>query len=192
MSAIVDVEELGRRIRKLRLDRRMTLKQVEVASGLSATHLSEIERGRTSPTIGALVRIARALEKDASFFIESEEREEVAAHLREQVGLGIAVRGMSAEKLSAGIPGSGMFPYRVRLEPGVGAELHFPAEDLPGDVIYLLQHGAVNASIGETEIALAGGDSMQASLEHPHRVRPTGDAPAELLVFSTRPILEAR
>ena len=49
MTSIVEVEELGRRIRKCRLDSRMTLKAVEQASGLSATHLSEIERGRTSP-----------------------------------------------------------------------------------------------------------------------------------------------
>jgi transcriptional regulator with XRE-family HTH domain len=58
---------------KLRSERRLTLKQVESASGLSATHLSEIERGRTSPTIGALLRIARALEKDVSYFIEHED-----------------------------------------------------------------------------------------------------------------------
>ena len=44
MTSIVEVEELGRRIRKCRLDSRMTLKAVEQASGLSATHLSEIER----------------------------------------------------------------------------------------------------------------------------------------------------
>ena len=84
-SGIVGIEELGRRIRKLRVERRMTLKQVEQASGLSATHLSEIERGRTSPTIGALVRIARALNKDASYFIEAEERPDVAHMTREQV-----------------------------------------------------------------------------------------------------------
>ena len=78
MTSIVEVEELGRRIRKCRLDSRMTLKAVEQASGLSATHLSEIERGRTSPTIGALVRIARALNRDASYFIEREERNAVA------------------------------------------------------------------------------------------------------------------
>lgn len=192
MSAIVDVEELGRRIRKLRLERRMTLKQVEHASGLSATHLSEIERGRTSPTIGALVRIARALEKDASFFIESEEREEVASYLREAAGQAVANRGLIAEKLSAGIPGSGMFPYRVRLLPEPQAELQFAAEDLPGDVIYLLQSGSVTASIGDTRVTLESGDSMQASLEHAHRVRANGEVAAELLVFSTRPILEAR
>lgn len=192
MAAIVDAQELGRRIRKLRLDRRMTLKQVEHASGLSATHLSEIERGRTSPTIGALVRIARALEKDASFFIESEEREEVATHLREQVGLSAPHRGVTAERLSAGIPGSGLFPYRVRLEPRGEGELTLPAEDLPGDVIYMLQSGAVAARIGDTDISLASGDAMQASLEHAHQLRAEGDSAAELLVFSTRPIAEAR
>ena len=47
MTGIVGIEELGRRIRKLRIERRMTLKQVELAASLSATHLSEIERGRT-------------------------------------------------------------------------------------------------------------------------------------------------
>ena len=68
MTGIVGIEELGRRIRKLRIERRMTLKQVEQAAALSATHVSEIERGRTSPTIGALVRIARALQKDTSYY----------------------------------------------------------------------------------------------------------------------------
>ena len=53
---IVDVTELGRRVRALRLQRGMTLKQVESLCGLSATHLSEVERGRTSPTLGALTR----------------------------------------------------------------------------------------------------------------------------------------
>ena len=192
MAAIIDVEELGRRIRKLRLDRRMTLKQVENSCGLSATHLSEIERGRTSPTIGALVRIARALERDASFFIESEEREEVASHLRELHGQTPPRDGVTAEKLSAGIPGSGMFPYRIKLEADGRAELRFSAEDLPGDVIYLLQSGSVSASIGESEVQLSAGDSMQASLSQAHHLRATGEQPAEFLVFSTRPIPEAR
>src|SRR5437879_167172 len=35
--------EFGQRIRKLRVERRMTLKQLEEGCGLSATHLSEIE-----------------------------------------------------------------------------------------------------------------------------------------------------
>ena len=106
MRTIVDVEELGRRIRKLRLERRMTLKQVEQASDLSATHLSEIERGRTSPTIGALVRIARALQKDASYFIEVEERPDVAHITREQLAARPVARASSGDDPSSGHSGS--------------------------------------------------------------------------------------
>jgi type IV pilus assembly protein PilB len=55
----------------------MTLKNVETLSGLSSTHISEIERGMTSPTIGALIRIAHALKKDPSYFIEERKLIEV-------------------------------------------------------------------------------------------------------------------
>src|SRR2546425_12090700 len=53
--------ELGRRIKLLRVSRGLTLKDLEQRGGISATHVSEIERGKASPTVGALGRIARAL-----------------------------------------------------------------------------------------------------------------------------------
>ena len=53
--------ELGRRIKMLRVARGLTLKDVETRGGISATHVSEIERGKASPTVGALGRIAEAL-----------------------------------------------------------------------------------------------------------------------------------
>jgi transcriptional regulator with XRE-family HTH domain len=53
--------ELGRRIKMLRVSRGLTLKELEERGGISATHVSEIERGKASPTVGALARIAHAL-----------------------------------------------------------------------------------------------------------------------------------
>jgi quercetin dioxygenase-like cupin family protein len=53
--------ELGRRIKMLRIARGLTLKDLELRGEISATHVSEIERGRASPTVGALGRIAHAL-----------------------------------------------------------------------------------------------------------------------------------
>ena len=70
---MLDKAELGRRVKLERLAKGMTLKQVADASGMSPTHISEIERGRTSPTVGALLRIARALGKSATYFVEEEE-----------------------------------------------------------------------------------------------------------------------
>src|SRR5512146_1701660 len=53
---------LGKRIRRIRQEKNLTLKQIEARVGVSATHISEIERGKTSPTIQALEKIAAALD----------------------------------------------------------------------------------------------------------------------------------
>lgn len=61
---------LGRRIRRIRQEKNLTLKQIEEKVGVSATHTSEIERGKTSPTIGALEKIATALDVPPSHLID--------------------------------------------------------------------------------------------------------------------------
>jgi len=75
---MISKEEIGRRIKKIREKEHMTLKNVEAKANISATHISEIERGKTSPTIGALLRIAGALGKDPAYFIEDDELEDVS------------------------------------------------------------------------------------------------------------------
>jgi transcriptional regulator with XRE-family HTH domain len=65
------VAQLGQRIRKERTRQGLSLKDVERRAGISPTHISEIERGRSSPTVGALVRIARALERPLAHFVEA-------------------------------------------------------------------------------------------------------------------------
>ena len=67
-------QEVGRRVRLARFRRNLTLKEVAARSGMSATHISEIERGKTSPTIGALDRIAKALEERSAHFVEEQVR----------------------------------------------------------------------------------------------------------------------
>jgi transcriptional regulator with XRE-family HTH domain len=189
MTAIVEIEELGRRIRKCRLDSRMTLKAVEQASGLSATHLSEIERGRTSPTIGALVRIARALQRDASYFIEREERNAVAHQSWDAVKRIENGAGVAAEALTPGIPGSHLFTYRLQLGPGPGGEVRLPAQDLPGDAVYYVRRGSVEADFGDQRLTLGAGDGVQASFTVPHHLR-AGSETSEVIAILTRAIEE--
>jgi len=190
MITIVDIEELGRRIRKLRLERRMTLKQVEVTSGLSATHLSEIERGRTSPTIGALVRVARALNKDASYFIELEERPDVAHLTREQVRPLRSRPGVVIESLTPGIPSSRLFAYRL-LFSAPTAEIALDALDIPGDALYVVRKGTLEAEFGSTRMTLAPGDAAQATFVQPHRIRPGDGESVEVIAVISRPIDDA-
>src|SRR5512140_1527271 len=69
MSEITAVE-LGKRIKQERLRKQLTLKDIEAKVGISSTHVSEIERGRTSPTVGALSKIAAALDTKMSLLVD--------------------------------------------------------------------------------------------------------------------------
>ena len=53
-------ENLGRRVKKLRSDRGWSLEELAVASGVSRSMLSEVERERANPTLSVTYRIAQA------------------------------------------------------------------------------------------------------------------------------------
>jgi transcriptional regulator with XRE-family HTH domain len=55
-------ERLGARVQELRGARGFTQQQLADAAGLDRTYISGLERGRQNPTIGVLLRLARALE----------------------------------------------------------------------------------------------------------------------------------
>lgn len=52
---------IGQHIRKARMNRSMTLKDLSTVSGISISMLSLVERGRVSPSIGSLLVVADAL-----------------------------------------------------------------------------------------------------------------------------------
>jgi transcriptional regulator with XRE-family HTH domain len=185
-AASPETRELGRRVRQARIERRLTLKDVERGSGLSATHLSEIERGRTSPTIGALIRVARSLGCEPSYFVETDELPEVAHLRREENGRSHLAPGVTAETLTTGIPGSEIRAYRLRFaEPG--AELLLESQPA-GDAVFLVLTGAVDVAIGERRWVLAAGDALQTPLDRCRRVRARSEEPSEMMAVLTRPL----
>jgi transcriptional regulator with XRE-family HTH domain len=73
---------IGQRIRKARLTRSMTLQALAVASGISTSMLSLVERGRVTPSLGSLILVADSLGVPMSDLIVDEpaKREEVVVH----------------------------------------------------------------------------------------------------------------
>jgi transcriptional regulator with XRE-family HTH domain len=183
MSGIVGNDVLGQRIRCLRLAHRLTLKQVEEASGLSATHLSEIERGRTSPTVGALARIARALGRDVSYFIEAEDLPDVGHLPRGRREAFTTASGAQVERLTRGIPGSLLSAYRVVLGPGPAGLVQVPADGAHGEAMYLVREGRVEATFGAARFDLGENDAAHARLTSPHTLRAPDGERAELIAL---------
>lgn len=64
---------LGTRLSQLRQQSALTLKDLSTLTGLSISHLSDIEHGRVEPSLSALGTIAKAFNMSASLFLNGVE-----------------------------------------------------------------------------------------------------------------------
>jgi transcriptional regulator with XRE-family HTH domain len=62
--------EVGRRIKQKRLDKRMTLQELADKSGVSKGLVSQVENGRTIPSLPVMLGIIQSLEIEVSAFFE--------------------------------------------------------------------------------------------------------------------------
>jgi len=178
---MLDKAELGRRVKMERLAKGLTLKDVADGSGMSPTHISEIERGRTSPTVGALLRIAHALGKSATYFVEEDElptvsvvrRHERARHMIADGGRTVA----GADFLTTGIPAGRLRVVELAGMSGgtIQGTLH------QGEEIILATAGRVKVTIAEASYELGEGDCIQFRATVPHRIERIGDEDARVL-----------
>ena len=176
---------VGIRIKRARTARGMTLKMVEAACGVSATHVSEIERGETTPTIGALLRIAGALGRSASYFLEEAELADVSL-----VSVANRVRESRAgsagvERLTASVPGGSLQASRITLLPGKSHRAQRHTHD--GAEAVLVLSGRVRVDVADEAHELGPGDCLHFDAGRPHAyTNARRDAEAVLVWVASR------
>jgi transcriptional regulator with XRE-family HTH domain len=180
-----DKLELGERLKRFRLGRNLTLKEVELKAKVSATHISEIERGMTSPTVGALTKIARALGTEPSYFLQSDESPMVSVVRRdERRVLQDSAWGARLNRLCTGVRGSEMSFLEIELDRGLSETVE-PISHQGEEFMYILK-GVVEVHIGGDRHLLKEGDSLHYRLNDPHTIRNIGDGTAKLM-WATMP-----
>jgi transcriptional regulator with XRE-family HTH domain len=181
--------ELGRRLRTARFERDLTLKEVAARCGMSATHISEVERGKTSPTIGALQRIARALGEKASYFVEEDELPRVKlTRASDRCSFFTADADgvpLEVDALSSGIPGGYMQVFAHRLQPG--SSINGPPRI--GETVVLCRSGMVRVNVGDESVVLREGDTIQLRLDDGYRVENIGEDESESFAVLAAPTL---
>jgi len=160
--------------------RGMTLKQIEAAVGVSATHVSEIERGKTSPTIGALGKIAKALCVGVACLIEPQTEPGIyTSSPSDRVGYSLDDGKIVMRPLSNGFQGSELTMMEVEIAPGAEAEPR-PQRDWGEELIVGLE-GDAEIVTGSETYALESGDSLHINVEGALRFRNAGAQEARLL-----------
>jgi transcriptional regulator with XRE-family HTH domain len=174
---------VAQQIRVLRLRRNLSQRALAEASGLSRNTLSLLERGRTSPTVGTLKRIAIALGVEISAFFEPFEQVNIV-HMKSNQRPNLQLSHCSMADLGIGMIDRLMTPLVVRLDPGErsGSPLSHDGQDfiicLSGEVLYVVDDQA---------FVLEPGDSLFFDGYLPHSFQSTGTEIAEMLIVLSTP-----
>jgi quercetin dioxygenase-like cupin family protein/DNA-binding XRE family transcriptional regulator len=163
-------EGIGERIKLLRQKRQFTLAKLAEKSNLSASHLSQIERKKTSPSLITLNSIAQALDVNLRDLFESDQDQVYVTHTNPAlVDNGSSLPMWPLTKHSSGWD---LQVYRLSLSPDA-APLNF--ESYSGEILLLVLEGSLQITIDGEQFELQAGDSLHADARQPHRLGCTGD-----------------
>jgi transcriptional regulator with XRE-family HTH domain len=181
---------IGQRVRRVREEKGLTVQDVSQRTGLDPDYLTRIETGEASPPLGALIRIAKALDMKLGRFISSgevkpftivrkDERRIISRHTSAQGDQ----YGYTYESLAPDKKDRDMEPFMVTLVPsGAKTELSSHAGQ---EFIYVLE-GAMEVTLDDHTDVLFPGDSVYYDSTVPHLVRCHGDKETVILaVLST-------
>ncbi len=158
---------VGPRIRSLRLQRKLTLKEIADKAGITPSALSQIERDRSNPTLGSLKAIASALGTTIGhLFPASSASGRLVVRAGERKRLSPR-RGITYELLTPDLSGQIEFILSV-YEPGAstgGEGFAYPAEQC-GVVL----DGVAEVTLYNTVHRLSTGDSIRFDCSVPHRI----------------------
>jgi transcriptional regulator with XRE-family HTH domain len=188
-----DALELGRRIRRIRLERRLTLQAVAGLARVSQSLISQVERGLASPSISTLRRIAGALDVPiAELFVGGEVSEDesdragrrLVVRRHERKGLHVPRSKVDYELLTPDLNRKIEFLW-IEYEPG--AITHPDPMAHPGEENAVCLEGSVVVTIDRQEFVLTEGDSISFDSGRPHQVENRTEKRAVLVSAITPP-----
>ncbi|MFN8455209.1 MAG: XRE family transcriptional regulator [Anaerolineae bacterium] len=157
---------IGERIKILRQKRQFTLAKLAEKSDLSASHLSQIERGKTSPSLMTLNSIAQALDVNLRYLFESEQDQIYITRTDSVVGG--AKSSFSMLPLTKGGSGWDLQVYRLNLSPDT-APLNL--EPYSGETLLFVLEGTLRLTIDGEQLELQAGDSLHSDARQAHGLR---------------------
>src|ERR687885_1654971 len=181
-TAEVDV---GERLRALRRFRRCTLRTIAARSGLSESFLSQVERGRSSASIGSLRRIAEALGVTvADLFEPSGPPRPRVLRRDERPALAFGILGRKLLLTPRPLSHLEVFAGELDVGGSTGAEAYAHGDS---EELFVVLTGTVQLELGGDVFELEQGDSIDYRSSTPHRVVNVGGDQAEVMWIISPP-----
>jgi len=180
MSTIEDEISLriGRTAKRQREAAGMSLRMLATRSGISASMISDIERGAKSPTIVTVVRLAQALGVSAAALIDAGADPASRIRILRRADAPAGDHPAAWQRLGPAAPGSRIDFVRMQIPP---ATTLGPSDaHAPGTMEHMhVATGTVRVHVGDEEAEMSAGDSCTCRTDVPHGIanpHPTQEA----------------
>jgi transcriptional regulator with XRE-family HTH domain len=177
------MQQVSQRIRKLRREKGLSLRNLANQSGVSASALSQIESEQVSPSIATLEKICAALSLPITALFDEQNNvadpQIMPANNRRKVYS--ATSHASVEPLSRGLSKKKMQPILVTLDPGGEVGEH-PYSAQEGEEFAIIIQGSVQFEQNGKTYELHEKDAVYFDPHQPHNWKNGGTMPSMLLI----------
>lgn len=175
------ITPIGTRIRRARLDKKISLDTLANETGLSKEFIKKIESGGQRPSVGTLLQISRTLHIDSSFLLkEQDDAVEKRSRAYTQRTDNYAYTPLTPNAENKHLKAFRIVVEAEKSHGGVG----FQHE---GEEFVHVLKGKVEVQVGDHVNRLKKGDSLHFNSSVKHDLRNTGKTDAELIVVVYAP-----
>lgn len=174
---------LGGLIRKCRRQLDLTLQELAERSGLSVGYLSQVERDKATPSLGALSQIAGALGLGLDAFISTSKPEDSLTRAATRPRFSVGAEDLVYETLGASLPGGEMSAFVIHIAPGLQSP---EAETHDGEEMLFVLDGTLRMTLDGQSFTMGAGDSLHYLGSTPHSWINESGHPVRLLYAGTR------
>jgi transcriptional regulator with XRE-family HTH domain len=177
--------KIGERIKSFREKQDMTINDLAERTGLEVEFLSAVESEDMYPSLGPLLKIARALGVRLGTFLDDQvSRDPLIIRLDEREEELIMHRHKDMAEFKYYSLGKGksdrhMEPFFIEILPQPAEERHLSSHE--GEELIIVQSGELAVTYGKETSVLKPGDSVYYNSIVPHNVAAHGDEKAEII-----------
>lgn len=171
----------GARLKELRMQRGLTLRELSFQSGLSKAFLSRLESGGRQASISAALTLSRIFRVSLASLFELPFPEAPCTIIRASDLVETKGKGLKYALLSDASRLFNVLPMRVTVSPSRAGNEHYQHEGV--EWLYVLRGKLTLSIIGKT-YDLEEGDAAHFESRLPHRLIARGGREAEVLVVA--------
>ncbi|HPP07160.1 MAG TPA: XRE family transcriptional regulator, partial [Syntrophorhabdaceae bacterium] len=165
--------DIGNKIKELRISKNLTIKQLAELVDCTPSLISQLERGKTDPSISMLKKIADALKVNiVDFFMPGFEDNDVITRVEDRVDIQLKRWDAKIQSLVKTVRNKKMQPFYTVIKKGGGSHGMYSHE---GEEFGYIIQGQMDLILNDKVFTIKEGESFYFSSKVPHNWGNSGD-----------------